>query len=285
MILHSLKKALFMSAFFMSFFYSQALAKNICDLPAGTSLEKATVKWVYDGDTLLLKDERKIRIIGIDTPETHHHKQKAEAYGAKAREALRELLKKFDYQISLQYDQQSQDKYSRTLAHVFLPDGTNISSWLLRKGFAKTLVIPPNVKFAECYKQAEKVARKESRNIWRLESHQLQSVTTLGSKSKGFVRLEGKIKSVKKSKKQIVMEFESESKRPIQIKIRKNNLHYFETINLNNLIDKRIIVSGMLKNKHGNRVVQINHPSQLEILSIKHSTKKIEPTIKWSSEK
>ena len=271
-----------MSAFFVLFFYTQALAKNSCDLPAEDKHETAFVKWVYDGDTLLLRDERKVRIIGIDTPETRHHKQKAEAYGAKAREALRELLNKFNYQILLLYDQQRLDKYSRTLAHVFLPDGTNISSWLLQNGFAKTLLIPPNVKFAECYKQGEKTAQQYFRNIWGLKSHQLQSAATLEARTKGFVRIEGKIKSVKKNKKNIVMELVSESERPIQIKIRNNNLRYFEAINFNMLTEKRIIVSGMLKNKRGNRVIQISHSSQLEVLPLKHSTNKNEPTIRWS---
>ncbi len=285
-ILHSLKKALIKSAFFvLALFYSQGFAKNNCESDAHSSLDKAIVEWVYDGDTLLLKDERKIRIIGVDSPETRHHKQKAEAYGAMAREALRELLKKFNYQISLQYDQQRRDKYSRTLAHAFLPDGTNISSWLLHNGFAKTLIFPPNVKFAECYKQAERTAQKDSRNIWKLKDHQLQLAATLGPKFKGFIRLEGKIKSVNKNKKQLVIELESKSTRPIQIKIRKNNWRYFDAIKLNKLIDKSVRVSGMLKNKHGNRVIQISHHSQLEIFSSSLSTKEIVPTIKWSLQK
>ena len=286
LILHSLKKALILSAFFVFvLFYSVVFARNNCGTYASPSLEKAAVKWVYDGDTLLLKDERKIRIIGIDSPETRHHKQKAETYGARAREALRELLNKYNYQVLLEYDQQHQDKYSRTLAHVFLPNGTNISSWQLDQGLAKTLIIPPNVKYVECYKQAKKTAQKESRNIWSLKNYQLRSAATLDNKIKGFVRLEGKIKSVKKRKKQIVMKFESNSTHPIQIKIRKHDLRYFESIDLNNLKGKRIIVSGKLKNKHGNRVIQISHSSQLEVLPIRLSAEINAPTIKWSSRK
>ena len=109
-----------MSAFFVYVIYCpQIFAKDNCQSSPHTSLEKASVKWVYDGDTVLLQDKRKIRIIGINSPETQHHKQKTEAYGAKAREALRELLKGFNYHIYLEYDQQREDKYSRILAHVF----------------------------------------------------------------------------------------------------------------------------------------------------------------------
>jgi len=87
-----------MGAFFVPvicaiFIIPLTFAGEICPAPANCSLENAKVKWVYDGDTLLLTDKRKIRIIGVDTPETRHHKQRAEAYGAKAKEALREKLK------------------------------------------------------------------------------------------------------------------------------------------------------------------------------------------------
>ena len=258
-----------MSAFFVTVIYCpQILAKTNCKSSPHTSLEKATVKWVYDGDTVLLQDKRKIRIIGINTPETRHHKQKTEAYGAKAREALRELLKGFNYQIYLEYDQQRKDKYSRILAHVFLPNGTNLASWLLRKGYARTLVIPPNVKFTECYKQSEKIAQKESLNIWRLKSHRLQSAATISDRVKGFVRLSGKIILVTPSPKQLLIELDSKSGHPIQIKIRKHNLRYFESVNLSKLTGKRIIVSGMLKNNHGKQIVRISHPSQIEILPL-----------------
>ena len=267
-----------MSAFFMSFSCGHTFATTNCDPPLNSFTEKAIVKWVYDGDTLLLNDKRKIRIIGIDTPETRHHKQKAQAYGAKAREALRELLNEFNYNISLYYGEERHDRYSRTLAHVYLADGRNISSWLLQQGFAKTLAIPPNVKLAECYKQAEKYAQQRSLKIWRLKSHKLKSTATLARRVKGFVRLKGKIRLVRKNKKSLVMELESNSKRPILIKLRNKNKHYFKMINFEKLTDKLIIVSGMLKNKHGKRVIQLNHPSQLEIIS----AKKVVPTIKWS---
>jgi len=106
-----IKKALFKSAFFafVVFVFSQPAFGFNCDSNSLSAPENAIVKWVYDGDSLLLTDKRKIRIIGIDTPETKHHKQKAQAYGAKAREALRTLLKQFHYQVTLRYDEERKD--------------------------------------------------------------------------------------------------------------------------------------------------------------------------------
>lgn len=277
---HLVKKALFMSAFFMLFTScTDTSADYNCKPPEKTLTETAKVKWVYDGDTLLLTDKRKVRIIGIDTPETSHHQQRAEAYGAKAREALRELLKKSNYEVTLHYGQDKQDKYSRTLAHVFLPDGTNISSWLLGRGFARTLAIPPNIKLAECYKQAESLAQQESLNIWSQSNNQLITASILPYKIKGFVRLKGKIHSVKNYRKSTTIELESHNKRPIQLKIKKKNRHYFKSFNPEKLNGRNIIVSGMLKNKYGKRIIYLNHSSQIEILAPKEKA----PTKKWSS--
>lgn len=268
-----------MSAFFVLLFSSTyALANVNCEPPQDSLSDNARVTWVYDGDTLLLTDNRKIRIIGIDTPETSHHQQQAEAYGAKAREALRELLKKSNYEVTLHYGEEKRDKYSRTLAHIILADGTNISSWLLRRGFARALAIPPNIKLADCYKEAEKFALQGSLNIWSQTNKQLKTASILPYRIKGFVRLKGKIRSVKNSRKSTIIELESHNKRPIQLKIKKKNRHYFKSFNPEKLNGRDIIVSGMLKNKYGKRIIYLNHPSQLEILV----PKEIAPTKKWS---
>lgn len=173
-----------------------------CDLVTQTNVEKAIVKWVYDGDTLLVTDtdgskKRKIRIIGIDTPEVKHHKQKAQMYGAKAKEELRVLIKDANYQIFLEFDKEKRDRYKRDLAHVYLANGSNISEWLLEQGFAKTLVIPPNVKYAECYKSAERIAQQQKKRIWKLKGNRVKTTRDLKSRSKGYVRLKGKISRIK----------------------------------------------------------------------------------------
>lgn len=241
-------------------------AGEICPFPDSSHLENAKVKWVYDGDTVLLTDKRKIRIIGIDTPETRHHKQKGEAYSGKAREALREKLKQDDYKVRLLYGREKKDKYSRVLAHLFLNDGTNISSWLLQQGYAKTLAIPPNVEFAECYKKAEKTAQQKSFNIWKLKRNGLYTTDSISPKTKGYIRLRGVVKNRKRYKNALLLTLQSHHKKPIQVTIKNKNQRYFKSVNFDRLIGKSIIVSGMLKNKRNKRIIQLNHSSQLQIL-------------------
>lgn len=285
-----LKKALNLGAFFVSVvlistliivassFNNSANAGTCSPSRVTGSFEKVKVKWVYDGDTVLLTDKRKIRIIGIDTPEVKHHRQSGQAFGAKAREALRELLKKHKYRVLLKFGSEKKDRYQRLLAHVYLPDKTNISTWLLEKGFAKTLSIPPNIKLADCYKQAERVAQRQSLKIWRLKQNQLKSINSLSSRFKGYVRLQGKVHEVKDYRKTKVIELDRGSGSPIVIKIKKKHLNYFKHISFNKLIDRKIKVTGMIKKRRKKRILYLSHPSQLEIIPIN----RVEPTIKWS---
>lgn len=280
-----LKRALILSAFFVSFtisFLPQIVLADNCTSNSLSVPEKATVKWVYDGDTLLLTDKRKIRIIGIDTPEVKHHKQKAEAFGARAREALRELLKKSDNHVFLRYSKEKYDRFSRVLAHVYLPDGTNISKWLLEKGYASTLNIPPNIQLANCYSKAESLAQNLSLNIWRLKSHKIKDAESLPRRTKGFVRLMGTVKKIKHHKKSLIMELDSNTKSHIQIKITKRNLRYFKSLDLDTLWNQTIIISGILKKRHGKRSIYLNHPTQIKIVEHKRKVVPVAPTIKWS---
>ena len=286
------KKALLMSAFFMLTIngFSTAYGAS-CSLVKKSDAEKAIVKWVYDGDTLLVTDlngsnKRKIRIIGVNTPEVKHHQQKAQLYGAKAREELRVLIKDSNYQIFLEFDKEKRDRYKRDLAHVYLNDGTNISEWLLEQGFAKTLVIPPNIKYANCYKSAERLAQQDKKRLWKLKGNRVKKARELKSHSKGYVRLAGKITDVKRQKKSLVLELDSESKKPIKLRIKKKHLKYFEGLKPNELINQDVIVSGILKNKKGNRTIYLSHSIQLERNTrVNQGEKNSPPTIKWSTDK
>ena len=280
-----LKKALILSAFFvLVFWFSPLVYAQSCDYDFQSTAETAHVKWVYDGDTLLLDDERKIRIIGIDTPETRHYKQAAEAYGAKAREALRELLQRYDYKVALYYGKERLDRYGRTLAHVILPDGTNVSQWLLQQGFAHTMVIPPNVQLADCYQKAQASAKAQRLRIWRLKNHQLQETATLSARRKGFVNLKGKVIGVKITRKSIFLELDSPFKRPIKIRIKKDDLGYFRAFDPDRLWGQTIEVTGLLKKRHGRRTIYVSHPSQIQLPVVaKNQGARLAPMIKWSS--
>lgn len=267
LIMQFILKALLVSAFFMFYgLQASVFAEEVCRPPTSPKPEQANIRWVYDGDTIQLQDKRRIRIIGIDTPEKKRKNKAAEPFSGQAREALRALLKKFNNKVTLYYGLDRKDKYKRTLAHVYLEDGTNISQWLLEKGLATTLAIPPNVRLAYCLKEAEENAQQNKKNIWSLKSHAVTPIENLRDHFKGYIRLAGQIKRVKRYKKTYEIELLAKSKRPIIVKLKHKHLRYFESLNFKKLINRRIIVSGMLRNKHGKRVISVRHPSQINVL-------------------
>ena len=248
-----LKKALILSAFFV---YTNSFA---CQ--SGTTTETVIVKFVYDGDTVLLRDGRKIRIIGINTPEVQHHKQIAEAFSGEATEALRELLYKDHNQIQLQIGRVAYDRYSRQLAHVFLEDGTNVSEWMLKHGFATTLFIPPNLKYLDCYNKAERYAQSRQLNIWKLPKFNLQVADLVDKKYTGYLRVVGRVSRVKHNKRSLMIYLRG----GIRIRIAKSDLHYFKQYHWDELKGKRVNVTGLLKKRGKSRTINVRHPVYFKI--------------------
>ena len=124
---------------------------------------------VVDGDTLVLtrgksKQER-IRLIGIDTDEIGTKKIDPESPGWKATQFVFRLLEK-NGQVKLKYDEEREDRFRRTLAYVYLPDGRMLNELLLKQGHAKTLTIPPNIKHAVDFKKLEEKARRAGAGRW-----------------------------------------------------------------------------------------------------------------------
>ncbi len=123
--------------------------------PAG--LETATVAQVVDGDTIELADGRRVRYIGINTPERN------QPYYQEATEANRRLVGGKD--VQLEFDAETFDKYGRSLAYIWV-DGTMANWEIINRGFANVFTVPPNVKYDEDFRQAERDARENERGLW-----------------------------------------------------------------------------------------------------------------------
>lgn len=122
---------------------------------------------VADGDTIRVKlddgQELKIRLLGIDTPETHHPTKPVGCYGPEASDYTTKMLSGKD--VELEYDVQRYDKYGRTLAYVYL-DGERYNDMLIENGYAKTLTILPNKKYSFKLLELELVAERNKVGLW-----------------------------------------------------------------------------------------------------------------------
>lgn len=128
------------------------------------ALPRARVVRAVDGDTLQLAGGERIRLIGINTPESVDPRRPVQEYGKEAAEFARRLAEGRD--VRLEYDVERQDKFGRTLAYVFLTDGTFVNAELVRLGFAQTYRYPPNVKYADLFNRLQREARERKRGLW-----------------------------------------------------------------------------------------------------------------------
>lgn len=135
---------------------------------AGISGETVLVAKAIDGDTVELEDGRKVRYIGIDTPETKDPRRPVGCFGKQAAKENKALVE--GKRIILQKDISDTDKYDRLLRYVYLPleDGqvVFINDYLVREGFAKISTYPPDVKYTEKFIEAEKYARENNLGLW-----------------------------------------------------------------------------------------------------------------------
>jgi micrococcal nuclease len=125
------------------------------DQPA--ELESATVARVIDGDTVELVDGRRVRYIGINTPERN------QPYYQDASEANRRLVE--NKPVRLEFDQDTFDQYGRTLAYIWA-DGVLVNREIVRLGFANGFTVPPNVRYEAQIRTAEQEARDAGRGLW-----------------------------------------------------------------------------------------------------------------------
>jgi micrococcal nuclease len=128
----------------------------------------AVIEHVVDGDTVDVdldgRDER-VRLIGIDTPETKDQDSPVECYGPEA-SALTELLIPPGTAVRLERDVEARDDYGRLLAYVHRRDGLFVNLELARQGAATVLTIRPNTAYADVIADAADDARRAGRGLW-----------------------------------------------------------------------------------------------------------------------
>jgi len=132
------------------------------------ALLPATVTRVVDGDTvevaLVDGTTEKVRMIGVDTPETVHPEKGTEAGGPEASAFTKERLT--GQTVNLELDVEERDHYGRLLAYVYLPNGTMFNATLADEGHARMATFPPNVRYVEVFRALQGDAEAAGRGLW-----------------------------------------------------------------------------------------------------------------------
>lgn len=144
-------------------------------------VDQVKVIKVVDGDTIDVSFKgrtERVRLIGIDTPETVKPNTPVEPYGKEASNFTKTKLT--GKTVFIEIDVGERDKYGRLLAYIWIDEPLNTSdeeiraklfnAQLLIDGYAQLLTIPPNVKYVDQFTIYQKEAREASRGLWGLQT-------------------------------------------------------------------------------------------------------------------
>jgi micrococcal nuclease len=121
------------------------------------------VRQVIDGDTITVSGIGVVRLLGVDAPEKTGGYRESEPYGDAAARFMRQLV---DGRIvRLEYDGDRKDQYNRTLAYVFLEDGTCANEAIIRAGYAEVYRRFQYVRKPQ-FQAAQREAQEARRGMW-----------------------------------------------------------------------------------------------------------------------
>ena len=157
------------------------MVSSLCLVSAPLYAETHTVKKVIDGDTIILDNGKKVRLLGTNTPELAKNGKPPEALSQQATEFTRQQIE--GKEIRLEFDESkaadhNRDTKGRLLAYVWYKEKTSndpadqekmLNKELIQKGYASALTKHP-FKYSEEFKQRESEAQKKKKGIWEKES-------------------------------------------------------------------------------------------------------------------
>lgn len=233
-----------------------ASAPGACPLDAAT--RTGTVAHVIDGDTLVLTDRSKVRLLGLDAPELGHDGRPDEALARTARTRL-STLAPAGTALRLRTDAETHDRYRRLLAHAYLPDGTSIAATLLREGLGEVLILAPNLWQADCLARAEQRARTARRGVWALPSHRPRPAANIPIRT-GYAVVRGTVTSVNVGRKGTAVRLDER----VTLWVPRAVVALFPPPALTARTGREVIARGMLRMRGEGGSIVVRHPATLE---------------------
>ena len=227
--------------------------------------EIVDVAYVYDGDTIKLADGRKVRLVGINTPERGRNGRKDEPFSLAAKSQLQQIINNNHHQIKIVFGKEKHDRYKRFLAHIFTMNNENITATLIKNGMGYSIAIPPNIQLLSCYQDAEHEAQKHKRGIWDHRYSQVINVNSLKTPISGFHRINGIVHRIGESHSSYWLNLKTKSGSTFALRIPKKDLPYFTKFHPKDLLNRRVIARGWVSQSKNEQRMTIHHPASLQI--------------------
>lgn len=225
--------------FFCTLFFALPASGRECSallLPPNTPAESVHVRYVYDGDTVQLDDGRRVRLLGINTPEMGRDGRADQPFALDARQALQSLTAQSE--LLLVVGKKRKDRYGRLLGHLLRSDGRLLSADLLSKGLGYWISLAPNTRAARCLALAEQSARRAGAGLWQADK--VRQARQLVPGDQGFMLLEGRVTDIQASRKAHWLTLDNR----LVVQVNKGQDAGLSPRVINALRDKRVAVRG-----------------------------------------
>lgn len=161
----------------IAYFFGGESVFNVGNDSGNQDFIQAVIVRAVDGDTAVVRidgQEKRVRFLGVDTPETVHPNKPVQFYGKEASSFTKESLN--GRRVWLEYDSNPQDRYGRHLAYIWLNNPKTINESTIREsmfnaklllgGYAKVMIIRPNKRYESEFRKFQDEARNKKLGVW-----------------------------------------------------------------------------------------------------------------------
>jgi micrococcal nuclease len=229
---------------------------------------EARVASVVDGDTVVLEDQRQVRLVGIQSPKlplgrAHVEKQ---PFADEAKSALEDLV--LNKIVKLSYGGRRMDRHGRALAHLHLEDGTWVQGWLLERGLARVYSFRDNRTRVAAMLALESDARQQREGLWSHRFYQVLNVARSHKMVDTFQLVEARIKDAVRIKGRVYLNFGADWRTDFTVTISPKNVRLFGKAGLRpeTWSGRTIRVRGWINWRNG-PMIEATHPEQIEVLN------------------
>ena len=225
----------------------------------------ARVVEAIDGDTVVLDDGREVRLVGIQAPKLPLGRDGFDAWplAAEAKRALEGLV--LGRRVELGFGGRRSDRHGRSLAHLYLPDGTWVQGEMVRRGLARAYTFADNRALAAELLAAERTARHARRGIWANSWYRILAPDEAEDHIDSFQLVEGRILDAAVARGTGYLNFGPDHGTDFTAVIPKEALALFleEGHSPQSYEGHRVRVRGWVQSLNG-AMIEVTHPEQIE---------------------
>lgn len=221
--------------------------------------EPVQVRQVADGDTLVLRDGRHLRLIGINTPELGKDGRPSEPQADAARERLIDLIRGHDLLLLL--GGEARDHYGRLLGMLERPGQPDLRETLVAEGLAWVIAVPPNLDGLTALQAAEARARDARRGVWAEPRFAVRDAAQLTADDIGFRLVHGAVTRVGASRRYHYFDLGP----GFSVMITRDDWRDFFRGRPESLMGRRVSVRGWVIAIDGQPRLKLRHPAMWSV--------------------